>query len=428
MRQAIPPAVTPPPVCLDVSRLVSRAGLAAPTGIDRVERAYLRALLGGGGPLWLLARVAGGHVLLDRRGAGAFAERLDGLHPWGAADWRGLVSRNLSPARARAEADLRRLALARARRSGLRDMLRRHLPAGCVLLNTGHSNLGPDLFEAVRALPGLRLVALIHDTIPLDHPGWQRPGMPARFAAMLAGVADSAALVICNSAATAADLTRHLTPARRRPPVIVAHPGLDLPASAGTPPARTAVPGHPCFVTLGTIEPRKNHALLLDLWERMARDMGPQSVPHLHIVGRRGWCSEALFHRLDASPLVGHCIFEHRALDDAGVAALLQRSRALLFPSRAEGFGLPPLEAAALGVVVVCTDLPVWHETLGDYAQHLDPDDLHGWEAAVRRLAAEPPPVPRTPPPLPDWPGHFATVLPHLAALAAARPEPARAG
>lgn len=424
----IQPGGPPPPICLDVSRLVSRIGLAAPTGIDRVELAWLRELIARGGPLWLLARVSGGQVLLDRAGAVALAARLDGATPWGPGDWRALVARGRTPARLRAEADMRRLARACTSSGALGRILRRHLPEGCVLLNVGHSNLDGAVFAALREAPGLRLAALIHDTIPLDFPHFQRPGMPARFAAMLAGVARAAALVICNSAHTEARLRHHLGGGDRLPPMIVAHPGLDLPATpAGALPAE-AVPGHPRFVTLGTIEPRKNHALLLDLWDRLARSLPAGRVPHLHIVGRRGWCSEAVFRRLDGSPLTGHCVFEHPALPDAGLAALLRGCRALLFPSRAEGFGLPPLEAAAAGVPVVCADLPVWRETLGDYPLRLGADDLPAWEAAVRGLASASPRPPRIPPPLPGWPAHFATVLPRLRALARGLPALARAG
>lgn len=415
-----PPADTPAPpgpVCLDVTRLVSRVGLGAPTGIDRVEAAYLRALLAAGGPLWLLARLADGQALIDRAGAVRLAQCLSGATGWDRVDWRGALSRRLAPARRRAEATLRRLALARADVDAMGPMLARHLPAGTTWLNTGHSNLSVGVLAAWRTRPGARIAVLLHDAIPLDFPQFQRPGMAERFAGMLDRVAGAADLVICNSAHTRDRLRHHL--GRRAPRrMLVAHLGIDLLAQgAGAPPPGLAA-GPPAFVCLGTIEPRKNHALLLDVWERLAREMPHAELPHLHIAGRRGWCSAALFARIAAVQRAGLPVFEHNALPDAAVAALLARARALLLPSRAEGFGLPAFEAAAAGLPLVCADLPVWRELLGDWPIRHDPDDVAAWAASVRRLSRAPVARPAAPA-LPTWEAHFAHVF---AALA---PEPA---
>ena len=72
--------------------------------------------------------------------------------------------------------------------------------------------------------------------------------------------------------------------------IVAAHLGLpDLPAEEPVFPATD--PDTPRFVTIGTIEPRKNHALLLDVWE----DLPESDRPHLHIVGARGWADPSLF-------------------------------------------------------------------------------------------------------------------------------------
>ncbi|MDT9702392.1 glycosyltransferase, partial [Streptomyces sp. P17] len=91
----------------------------------------------------------------------------------------------------------------------------------------------------------------------------------------------------------------------------------------------------PRFVTLGTIEPRKNHALLLDVWDSL-----PPPRPQLVVIGRRGWADQALFARIAATPDVA----EFNTLDDGQVAAVLTGAQALLMPSFAEGFGLPLTE------------------------------------------------------------------------------------
>ncbi|MHC0052098.1 glycosyltransferase family 4 protein [Actibacterium sp. D379-3] len=402
---------------LDVSRLVSRAGRGPLTGVDRVEMAYLTRLLAESVPLFALARTALGFVLLDRAGAAALAARLSGRAAWGRADLLARLSYRRGPMRGRAEADLRRLALARCRRAGLARMLARHLPPDTACLNVGHSNLSMATLTAMRALPDARIAVLIHDTIPLDFPQYSGAGIPDAFAARLRAVSAHADLVICNSQATRADVARHMAGYGRVPDLVVAHLGVDrpVPDPAALPPGLDL--SGPYFVTVGTIEPRKNHALLLDVWQAMLADRPEAEVPRLFIAGTRGWRNAALFHRLDTAPFMNRTVFELPGLDDDALAALMQGACALLFPSHAEGYGLPPLEAAALGVPVLANDLPVYHEVLGELAVYARGPDAYSWKKNIEglmrdagitgkdgRTAARSAAVPA-------WTDHFNTVL-----------------
>lgn len=383
--------MTPGPAarCLDLTRLISRVGRGADTGVDRVERAYMRRLLAETVPVFALARTSLGYILLDRGGTQAIADRLEGRVDWGAGDLIGLLSRRATPARRRAHADLRRFALARCRTGRLARMLARRLPAGCAYLNVGHSNLRDEVFAAFRKLPGARTSVLVHDTIPLDHPQYQRPGLAERFREKLRRVARHADLAIYNSRATRDDAERWFAEFGRVPDGVVAHLGV-TPAD----PEPEALPedlslNRPYFVTLGTIEPRKDHALLLDVWEAMAAELPADALPQLVIAGSRGWANEAFLARLDASPLLGSAIVERAGLSDGAVAALLADSAGLLCPSRAEGFGLPPAEAVALGVPVICRRLPVYAEILGNIPVYLDSRDVYSWKTTIMRQAAE---------------------------------------
>ncbi len=372
--------------CLDLTRLISRVGRGPDTGIDRVERAYLQRLLAETEPVFALIRTSLGYILLDRTGMVEITKRLDGEADWGKTDLIGLLTREATPARRRAQADLRRFALARCRTGRLARMLRRYLPRGCAYLNVGHSNLRDEVFAAWRAVPEARVAVLVHDTIPLDFPQHQRPGMAARFEARMRRVARHADLAIYNSAATRDDAERWFGSFGRCPDGVVAHLGVALP-----PPDPAQLPpeldlSKPYFVSVGTIEPRKRYDLLLDVWEALAAEMLPDDVPRLVIAGHRGWADPALFRRLDAASLRGRAIFERTGLSDAGVAALIAGSHGLLCPSEAEGFGLPPAEAALLGVPVICRNLAVYREILGDSPVYVDSDDVYSWAQSVRRL------------------------------------------
>ncbi len=385
----------PPARLLDLTRLVSRLGGPPFTGIDRVELAWLTALLGRADPVWGLVRTRTGFALLDRGGMARIAALAGGaaLPP---ADWLSRLSRSGDPGRARAETAARRVAAGRSWRGGLGGLLRR-LPAGFAYLNTGHADLTPGVFAALRRRQA-RIAVLVHDTIPLDHPEYASPGTPAAFRRKLA-VAGTADLLVFSTAAAREAARSHLL---RMPPTVVAPLG----ATPPRPGPRPALAGldRPYVVMLGTIEPRKNHALMLDVWQ------GWDEGPGLLIAGRRGWADAALLARLDASKARDPRVTEVAGLSDAAVAALVRDARALVFPSLAEGYGLPPVEALALGTPVIVSDLPVLREVLGENAVYARADDPYQWRAAILRAAAEgyPRPTPVMPPP---WESHVNAVL-----------------
>lgn len=408
--------LAPPARLLDLTRLVSRLGRQALTGVDRVELAYLAALLAGPLPVFGLVRTALGFVLLDAAGAQAVLQRATGAVPLGTADLLGRLSRANDPLRARAEADLRRLALARCARPPLARMLRRHLPPGFHYLNVGHANLAERVMRALRHGGAARVAVLVHDCIALDHPEFTRPGISAVFARKLAVVAAHADLVIHTTQDCRARTEAHLAVLGRVPPGVVAALGVPVarPDAGLLPPDLDLT--RPYYVTIGTIEPRKNHALLLDVWDQLPARLPGTALPRLFILGSRGWADAAVFARLDAANCAGGSVRELPGLPDAAVAALLQGAQALLFPSLAEGYGLPPLEAMKLGVPVICAPLPVFRETLGDYPVYLEFANSYSLletitNAALGRDHDKVQMRPGRRRALPDWPGHFNLVL-----------------
>ncbi len=391
--------------CLDITRLISRLGKGVWTGVDRVERAYLRALLRDPVPLFLLTRTAVGFLLIAPERAPEVLDRLEGGTDWGPVDLVGRLTRRAHPLKRRAESDLRRMSVGRCRRGALHRMLAATLPVGTDYYNTGHSNLSEEGLRAWRAVPQARVSVLIHDTIPLDHPAFQRPGTVESFRARLTRVSAHADRVIYAAEATRADAERWLTALGRVPAAIVAPLGVEVPE-----PDDSRLPtglSDPYFVTVGTIEPRKNHALLLDVWETL-----PDTAPKLVIAGTRGWNNEAVFARLDSAPMMGRTVFEFANLDDRTLAALVRNSRGLLFPSFAEGFGLPPIEAAALQVPIICSNLPVYQEILGDLPVYLDSADVYIWRKTIKTMTeqARQNTRPRMVQ-IPSWRDHFNRVL-----------------
>src|SRR4029079_9804715 len=134
----------------------------------------------------------------------------------------------------------------------------------------------------------------------------------------------------------------------------------------------------PYFVYLSTIEARKNHLLLLNLWRRLGGEFGDRA-PRLVLVGQRGWETENVIDMLDRCPALRGLVIEHNALPDAAMVPLLKGARAMLLPSFAEGFGFPVVEALQLGIPALCSDIAALRETGGAVPEFLDPLDGPGW-------------------------------------------------
>ncbi|MEO0389941.1 MAG: glycosyltransferase family 1 protein [Pseudomonadota bacterium] len=392
---------TPPARLLDVTRLVRRAGQVM-TGVDRVELAYLEALSDAQVPCWGIARTRLGYVLLAPHGLAHLRGAARGHVPWPTPKGVARLDRGTRTGAQAALTLIRRHAAARCLPYGLGRMLARHMPPGTHYVNVGHSNLTQRMLSAAQRMRG-KIAVFVHDIIPVEFPQYQRDGTAQSFAAKLKIVRAYADLLICNSHDTARRLLDIMADWGPVPEVIVSHLGTERAA-----PRRDDLPPHlppngPYFVCLGTIEPRKNHALLLDIWE----DLDPP-VPTLVIAGRRGWNNADVFARLDALSS-GGAVIEAPGLSDGAVAALLQGARALLFPSRAEGYGLPAMEAAALGVPVIASDLPALREVLENIAVYASPTDRYSWKKAILDHAAHGKEAPKFAPP--TWQAHFKTVL-----------------
>lgn len=364
------------------------------TGVDRVEYAYLGQFLQMDDLCLGLVRTALGFLLLDRAGMAALhAGQLDLRRN----DLIGRIAWRRDPARGRAEAALRRLAIARCGKRGLARLMRKHLPVGASYFNTGHADITESSFAQIKAA-GLKIIVLVHDTIPLDHPEFARPDTVEPFRRKMQVVAGQADLVIHTTQAARAQTEAQFAKAGRIPDGITANLGVPV-----AQPEPTDRPAAPYFVTLGTIEPRKNHALLLDVWAQLP------DPPALLILGGRGWSNLETFARLDALPADAP-IQERAGLNDGQIAFLLQGAQALLFPSYVEGFGIPALEAAALGTPVVCSDLAVFQELLAEFAVYLDPRDSYSWMETIARLARADQTDRKVRHP-PGWADHFKLVL-----------------
>ena len=394
------------PIWLDLTRSLSRIGREVGTGIDRVELAYLDFVLSLNRPdSRFLVRTTRGFLLLGSDGAETLRSLVQGEAHFGRADrWSRWTGRGHRP-RHRAEAAIRPLALERASIWGLGGMLARNASPGTQYISVGHANLSGRVLTAL-GQAGATITVMIHDLIPLTHSATVVSDLPDRFANRIETVRRSADLILANSEDTRKSLIAHWRGADRLPNIAVAPLGLAEVPEMDTPRDPLS------FVMVGSIEPRKNHALMLDVWEMLAKDLTPERMPRLSIIGPRGWQDRPFFQRLDNHPLRGTSIFELGALPEDELHQQIAGASALLFPSVAEGYGFPPLEALAHGTLPIVSDLPVLRETLGASAVYLPPMDAYSWVETIKKRVDGSLAVPDlTAAPRPTWRDHFDTVI-----------------
>lgn len=282
---------------------------------------------------------------------------------------------------------------------------------GQLYLNIGHTGLNDASLVSWIARHGLRAVHFIHDLIPIETPEFCRPGEADRHVQRMTNALLSASGIIGNSEATLTAL-RDFAAVQRLPcpPMVPAWLAGDvLPSDVAPTPAE-----HPYFVVVGTIEGRKNHLLLLQVWKRLVARLG-DVAPHLVLVGQRGWEAEGAFALLDRSLALQGVAIERGRCDDRELAGLLKGARALLMPSFAEGFGMPVIEALQLGAPVIASDLAVFREIADTIPTFIPVHEASEWERTILDFCGPSPERARQIAAMcayraPSWEGHFAIV------------------
>jgi glycosyltransferase involved in cell wall biosynthesis len=359
-----------PHYVLDLSRLISSSTRPAPTGIDRVELAYaVEFLKRPPTDVTFAAETRWRRFgLVERKHAERFVIAL-------AAEWYAGDSTH-SPAKL-ADNICRQIWL-RGEAALHRRLGRQGQPV--IYINVSHHHLDrPGSIRRLKEKSGARFVPMVQDLIPIEFPEYVRPNQDEVHSRRIATVVSLADAIMVTTKATGDILAPRLAASGRTPPVVIAPLGWDMPAHSDPP--RVTVP-EPYFVCIGTIEARKNHLLMLQLWRRMANELG-EAAPHLVIVGRRGWENENVIDMLERCPSIREKVHEFSRLTDSEVRALIEGARALLMPSFSEGFGLPIIEALALGVPVLCSDIPPFVEIGGGVPEFFDPLDGPAWHAAL---------------------------------------------
>jgi glycosyltransferase involved in cell wall biosynthesis len=232
--------------------------------------------------------------------------------------------------------------------------------------------------------PGQRLVVTVHDLAFLRLPRLFPRGWAVQYRLALRAAVRRADAILVPSRATAEDLVSRtaVDPARVRvTPLAATLPGSDVEVDRVL--HRLRVPT-PYVLFVGTLEPRKNLVRLVRAYRRIAAT----DLPHaLVLAGPMGWHPEPLLREL-ALEGPGEIVLTG-PLPEADLDALYRGASAFAYPSLAEGFGLPVLEAMARSVPTVVSNTSSLPEVAGDAALLVDPRSVAELAAALQRVLSD---------------------------------------
>lgn len=253
---------------------------------------------------------------------------------------------------------------------------------------------GLDVFHshhfAPRIVPGAVNIATAYDIIPILHPEHFGADAVAHFQNVVS-VFRRCDRVFCISEATRRDLITRLN---FHPDRVVTAP-IDCDAAyrrlppdvSGGVLARYGLAEAPYAICVGTIEPRKGHARVVEAFTRF-RQENPGSRAKLAIIGKRGWHFERVFAAIDASPVREDILYlDYVPIED--LVHLYNRAHFAAYLSSYEGFGLPILEALACGIPVVTSNVSSMPEVAGSAGLLVRPDDVSQIADAFRRMFTE---------------------------------------
>lgn len=256
-----------------------------------------------------------------------------------------------------------------------------HLKQGDkVLLLDSSYEVGNEILSWAKA-SNVSTYVVLYDLIPLRLPDAFGSGQVRKATEWISMALREADYFLCISKAVADEVVDYFREQKivRTSPLIIHyfHLGFDIfavkPDSSIRRELLDFVGCGETFLMVGTVEPRKNHFLVLKAFQKIWQ-ISPERKIRLLIIGRDGWLNDDTKDLLEDEAVRGRVLWLKNATD-AELCWAYQNVDALLNPSQMEGYGLPLAEAAHFNLPVLCSDIPVFHEILGDNADYFKAND-----------------------------------------------------
>ncbi|NJA06938.1 glycosyltransferase family 4 protein [Methylococcaceae bacterium WWC4] len=222
----------------------------------------------------------------------------------------------------------------------------------------------------------VKIAILLHDLIPIDYPEHCQENFLRNFKRNLEKTVAISDLIICISKSTYERLNLYLDKIniKKKPVIAINYSGFKLDLCEDSQAIRPSVLKciHNSYITVGTIEPRKNHSFILDSFDNL---WSSNSIASLCIIGKYGWKADEIAQRILSHPLYGKQLFWFDDLNDNELLYAYTHAKACVYPSITEGFGLPLIEALCLKCPVLASNIPVFNEVGGKHCHYFELDN-----------------------------------------------------
>lgn len=238
---------------------------------------------------------------------------------------------------------------------------------------------------------GVKLATLFYDIIPMILPFSYGPGFPAIYERWFVETLATSDLAFSISQHTRQDILGY---AKARglacPEVHFIRLGDEVPSSSEPPTGRISEKAaEPYILSVGTLEYRKNHILLLNSYRYMI-DVQGYRPPNLLIVGKKGWLDHDIEYQVDNDPRLSGLVSILQGVTDADLQHLYQNALFTVYPSFYEGWGLPVAESLCFGKPCIASNTSSMIEIAPGLVRHAHPLRLDEWVAAIREFSDSP--------------------------------------
>ncbi|WP_375465246.1 glycosyltransferase family 4 protein [uncultured Methylobacterium sp.] len=238
----------------------------------------------------------------------------------------------------------------------------------------------------------IRLVQVIYDVIPILMPEYCVPGMDILFPKFIMDAAWTADVIYAISESTKIDFITYAGQLQisRIPPVRKINLGCDIPIAQGNKTSNFGLHKNEFVLYVSTIEPRKNHKMLFDIWRQLSVQEG-LNLPKLIFVGNEGWNMENLVTSIESCPkLHPEKISILSNVTDKELEWLYTNAMFSIYPSLYEGWGLPIAESLARGTPCISSSSSSMPEVAGTFCDLIDPYDYVSWKKTIARYITDP--------------------------------------
>ena len=257
---------------------------------------------------------------------------------------------------------------------------------GGVYINTSHYGVGKvEAYYVFKVLGNLKIVFFLHDLIPIDFPEYVNDGDKDQHIIRVRAMALFSDLIIVNSVYTEKRLYDFCDKIGiSYPKCIVNKIGIEDKFLSGNTYNNKIISGD-YFVYVSTIEARKNHIMLLNIWRDMVVTK-EKNIPKLVFIGKTGWKNSSSIDMIRNCESIKEYIVHLEGVQDDNLINIVKNAKGFLFPSFVEGWGMPLVEAIALKTPIICSDIEVFHEAGQDLITYISPIDGISWKNEILHI------------------------------------------